>query len=107
MAQKEAGLKVYYAKKGRRGEEGKTPRVALLLEMGRLGMVGKDLNITFFVESEQSKTVIDAEQAEIKTALKKSFNTIAVNTVVNKRKIEQFDETDISPVTKKLLDLTI
>ncbi len=112
--QKEARLKVYYAKKGRRGEEGKTPRVALLLEMDRLGMVrtdlwmvGKDLNITFFVESEQSKTAIDAEQAEIKTALKKSFNTIAVNTIVNKRKIEQFDETDISPVTNRLLDLTI
>ena len=112
--EKEARLKVYYAKKGRREEGGKIPRVALLLEMDRLGtvrtdlwMVGKDLNITFFVETEEARAAINAEQGEIKSALKKRFNTIAVNTLVNKHKIEEFDETDISPITQRLLDLTI
>ncbi|MBC2743036.1 MAG: hypothetical protein HGJ93_08310, partial [Desulfosarcina sp.] len=54
-----ARLKVYYAKKGR-DDAHKNPRVSLLLDMDRMGtvrtdlwMVGKDLNITFFVKEEE------------------------------------------------------
>jgi hypothetical protein len=111
---REARLKVYYAKKGRGEDASKTPRVALLLEMDRMGtvrtdlwMVGKDLNITFFVQAEETKAEINAVQDEIKTALRESFNTVAVNAVVNKKKIDQFDDEDVSRASQRILDLTI
>ncbi len=111
---RDARLKVYYAKKGRREDANSTPRVALLLEMDRLGtvrtdlwMVGKDLNITFFVQEENTQAAITDAQDEIKSALKTRFNTIAVNVVVNKKKIEQFDDEDLRPSRQRLLDLTI
>lgn len=111
---RDARLKVYYAKKGRRDNDNKTPRVALLLEMDRMGtlradlwMVGKDLNVTFFVQTEETKAAIIAVQDEIKTALNQSFNTVAVSVVVSEKKIDQFDEEDLYPAPRRLLDLSI
>ena len=62
-----ARLKVYYAKKGR-DDAHKIPRVSLLLDMDRMGtvradlwMVGKDLNVTFFVKEADAKAAIESE----------------------------------------------
>ena len=111
---RDARLKVYYAKKGRDEDDNKNPRVALLLEMDRMGtvrsdlwMVGRDLNITFFVQTAETKTAIHAVQDEIKTALNESFNTVAVSIVVSEKKIAQFDEEDLGPSPRRLLDLSI
>jgi hypothetical protein len=111
---RDARLKVYYAKKGRDEDDNKNPRVALLLEMDRMGtvrsdlwMVGRDLNITFFVQTAETKAAIHAVQDEIKTALNESFNTVAVSIVVSEKKIAQFDEEDLGPSPRRLLDLSI
>jgi hypothetical protein len=109
----DARLKVYYAKKGRDGE-GKKPRVALLLEMDRMGsvrtdlwMVGRDLNITFFVEDEQKKAIIDGAKHRVGKALASSFNTIALNVVVNVKKIAQFDEEEHTIAPRRQVDLSV
>jgi hypothetical protein len=111
---RDARLKVYYAKKGQKEDTNKTPRVALLLEMDRMGtvrtdlwMVGKDLNITFFVQTPEIKSAISAAQDEVQNALNEKFNTVAVNVIVNEKKIEEFDEVDSSPSPRRLLDLSI
>ena len=111
---RDARLKVYYAKKGKKENANKTPRVALLLEMDRMGtvrtdlwMVGKDLNITFFVQTPEVKSAISAVQDEVQNALNEKFNTVAVSVIINEKKIEEFDEVDSSPSPHRLLDLSI
>ena len=111
---RDARLKVYYAKKGGKEDANKTPRVALLLEMDRMGtvrtdlwMVGKDLNITFFVQTPEIKSAISDVQDEVKSALNEKFNTVALSVIVNENKIEQFDEEDVSLNSRRLLDLSI
>ena len=110
----DARLKIYYPKKGRDDDAKKTPRVALLLEMDRLGtvrtdlwMVGSDLNITFFVQTEETQAGIKAARDEIKGALNDSFNTVCVNVVVNVDKIDRFDDEDLGSAPRRLLDLSI
>jgi hypothetical protein len=100
--QRNARLKVYYAKKGR-DDAHKKPRVSLLLEMDRMGMVrtdlwkaGKDLNVTFFVQNTKIKTAVEAEHHLIGEMLKPIFDTVAVSVVVNEKKIAEFDGEDLS-----------
>ncbi|WP_157067482.1 hypothetical protein [Desulfosarcina cetonica] len=106
-----ARLKVYYAKKNK-DEEAKPPRVSLLLEMDRLGtlrsdlwMVGKDLNITFFVKDADVKSTIEAVHHQIKTMLHDTFNTVAVSVVVSEKKIDAFDGEDLLPAVRRQLDV--
>ena len=108
-----ARLKVYYAKKGKSGEDKKPPRVSLLLEMDRLGavrsdlwMVGKDLNITFFVSDETARDHIQAGSDQICVALKKTFNTVAVNVVVSATKITEFDGEELMPTRSRQVDIS-
>lgn len=109
----QARLKVYYAKKGKSGEPNKPPRVSLLLEMDRLGavrsdvwMIGKDLNITFFVGDENVKAGIVDRQEQIQRALKDTFNTVAVSVVVSAKKIAEFDGEDLSPTGTRNVDVS-
>ena len=111
--QRNARLKVYYSKKGR-DDARKPPRVSLLLEMDRMGsvrsdlwMVGKDLNITFFVGEGAVKTAIDNAQGQIKTMLEDTFNTVAVSVVVNEKKIAAFDGEDLTIADHRLVDLSV
>jgi hypothetical protein len=110
---KTARLKVYYGRKRQNGDP-KKPRVSLLLEMDRMGMVrsdiwmvGRDLNITFFVQTDDIKTAIADQQHRIGEMLGDSFNTVAVNVVVNSAKIEAFDEEDLTRPRKRLLDVRL
>lgn len=110
---REARLNVYYARKGGEGGQ-KTPRVALLLEMGRLGkvrtdlwMVSNSLNVTFFVENEEAKTIIEDARTQIEPTLNKVFETAFMNVVVNEKKIERFDATDAAPREGKQVDINI
>jgi len=108
-----ARLKVYYTKKGRE-EKNRTPRVSLLLEMDRLGsvrtdlwMVGKDLNVTFFVKDEDVKAAVDAGSHRIASVLEDTFNTVALNVVVNQKKIAAFDGEDLTLPQGRQVDLNI
>ncbi|MCB2149205.1 MAG: hypothetical protein KQI81_22180 [Deltaproteobacteria bacterium] len=111
--QRNARLKVYYAKKGREDAQ-KNPRVSLLLDMDRMGtvrtdlwMVGKDLNITFFVREAKVKAAIDTEHHRIGEMLRDTFNTVAVSVVVNEKKIAEFDGEDLTLPTRRQVDLSI
>jgi len=106
-------LNVYYSRKGRDGEQ-KAPRVSLLLDMDPMGavrsdlwMVAKDLNITFFVPDQNVQNLIQKEQHRIAEALQPAFNTVAVNVVVNAKKIEDFDGEDLSLPQKRQLDVSV
>ncbi|BBO66822.1 hypothetical protein DSCA_07520 [Desulfosarcina alkanivorans] len=108
-----ARLKVFYAKKARDDAQ-KPPRVALLLEMDTLGtvrsdlwMVGKDLNITFFVQDTGAKTAIETGCHCIGQKLDNIFHTVAVRVVVNKKKIDEFEDDDPAPCDGRLVDLNI
>ncbi|PID40298.1 MAG: hypothetical protein CR984_03955 [Proteobacteria bacterium] len=110
---KTARLKVYYPKKRQDGAR-KKPRVSLLLEMDRMGMVrtdlwmvGRDLNISFFVETDEIKMAIDKHQGRIGEMLENTFNTVAVNVVVNSAKIEDFDGEDLALPGQRLLDVRL
>ena len=87
---------------------------ALLLEMDRLGpvrtdlwRVGRDLNVTFFVQTEKSRTVINDAKRQIHAALKGTFNTVCVNVVVSEKKIEQFDGEDLTRSPQRQVDLSV
>lgn len=111
--QRNARLKIYYAKKGRQDDH-KNPRVSLLLEMDRMGLVrtdlwklDKELNITFFVQNAEIKAAIDNEQHRIGVLLKTVFNTVAVSVVVNEKKITEFDGEDLTVSNHRQLDLSV
>jgi hypothetical protein len=108
-----ARLKVYYAKKGRDNAH-KNHRVSLLLDMDRMGMVrtdlwmvGKDLNITFFVKEAEIKAAIETDHHGIEEMLKDTFNTVAVSVVVNEKKIAEFDGEDLTLPNRRQVDLSI
>ena len=108
-----ARLNVFYARKGRDGQE-KPPRVSLLLEMDRLGsvrtdlwMVNRDLNVTFFVRDTDVKNAIDTARDQITGVLNETFNTVAVSVVVSEKKIEQFDEASLATSGQRQVDLNI
>lgn len=108
-----AQLKVYYGKKGKDGEY-KKPRVSLLLDMDPMGavrtdlwMVARDLNITFFVPNTDIQALVQGEQHRIGEALQPVFNTVAVNVVVNEKKIEAFDGEDLFMPGQRQLDLSV
>lgn len=108
-----ARLKVYFAKKGRADDQ-KHPRVSLLLDMDRMGivrsdlwMVGKDLNVTFFVQDTSAKAAIETEHQHIGEMLVDIFNTVAVNVVVNEKKIAEFEGEDLTTSDRRQVDLSI
>ncbi len=104
-------LKIYYDRKGNEGDQ-KTPRVSLLLNMDPMGMVrsdlwmiAKDLTVTFFVPNEDIQALVQQEQHRIAEALQPAFNTVAVNVVVNVKKIEEFDGEDLAHPNQRQLDV--
>lgn len=108
-----AQLKVYYAKKGR-DDAHKQPRISLLLDMDRMGpvrsdlwMVGRDLNVTFFVQNPEIKAAIETEHHRIVEMLKESFNTIAVSVVVNEKKIAEFEGEEPITSSRRQVDLSV
>lgn len=108
-----AQLKVYYTRKGRDGEQQK-PRVSLLLDMDPMGavrtdlwMVGRDLNVTFFVPDADIQALVQGEKHRIGEALQPVFNTVAVNVVVNEKKIEAFDGEELFLSGQRKLDVSV
>jgi len=110
---RDARLNIYYTRKGNDGKS-RTPRVALLLDMDRMGkvrtdlwMVAKDLNVTFFVETAETKAIIDSARFQVETALLETFETVAVRVVVSEKKIEQFSQVNAAPSGGRQVDLNI
>jgi len=72
-----------------------------------LWMVGKDLNITFFVLDAKIKAAIETEPLRIGEMLKDTFNTVAVSVVVNEKKIAEFEDEDLTIPNRRQVDLSI
>ncbi|MBT8342294.1 MAG: hypothetical protein HKP58_09195 [Desulfatitalea sp.] len=95
-------LKVYYPKKGRPAESDPRNRIALLLDMDRLGpvradltMEGRYLRVQFFVTDDVARGVFEHHLDGLSQDLSGSFDQVCVAVVVNREKIEQFDGEDL------------
>ena len=72
-----------------------------------LWMVARDLNVTFFVPNADIQALFQGEQHRIGEALQPVFNTVAVNVVVNEKKIEAFDGEELFLPGQKQLDVSV
>ncbi len=111
---RDARLKVYYAKKGRPATHDTQPRISLLLEMDRMGTVRADLwmaegnlNITFYVQDEKAKRAVENEQKRIGGVLANTFTTVSVGVVISEKKIAAFEGEDLKRTDHRQLDVTV
>jgi len=91
-------------------------RLSLLLDtigMGRIRvdffLKKKDLNITFYIDGNDIKHIIDSHIQELEKILKNKFRYLVLNAIVSPRKIADFDIEDMDPALlgTKMLDLKI
>lgn len=94
-------FKVYYPRRDKSGHNGQYHRVALLLDMDRLGLVrvdlaslDKHLRIDFYVEREESRTQIEQHQDKILSILQPGFSEVQLTVRVSRQKIAGFDRED-------------
>ena len=94
-------LKVYYPRKGRGEKHDLQHRIALLLDMDRLGPVradvataGNTLSIRFFVRDREVQAIFDQHVPEVETVLSEPFEWVDIITEVSKEKIAQFGRED-------------
>ena len=105
-------LKVYYPEK-RRTAGGDTPcRIALLLEMDRLGAVRADLalfaeqlHLHFFVGSDTVKTEFLKEMHGLETALAPRFQSLRIDISVSREKISRFNQEDSDGLPAGRIDI--
>ena len=108
-----ARLKIYYPKKKKdASKEGF--RIAVLLDMDRLGeirtdlhLLEKDLSITFFVQDMQKKIWLENSFQEILQELLPYFDYLSVKAVVAEKKIEEFDGEDHQISSDGMLDVRV
>ena len=94
-------LKVYYPKK-QAGADGRLQhRIALLLDMDRLGPVRADvamadrmLRIRFFVRDQEVQALFGQHLGEVETALSESFEQVDIAALVSEEKIARFEQED-------------
>jgi len=104
-------FKVYYPRK-KSGEKTGSHRVSLLLEMDRLGTiradlipVNKDLNITFFVQNEETRQLIETNYEMLTDALDTTFNNFFLKAMVSEKKIDRFDTEDYDLTSNRQIDI--
>jgi hypothetical protein len=92
------GLKIHYPKEGEgRRSSGQEHRVALLLQMDRLGdvrvdlaMQPKHLLLDFYLHNALAKQTVDDHLEEIRAQLVENFDQVTIATHVSSQKIEAF-----------------
>lgn len=108
-----AALKVGFRKPaGSRSREGS--RVALLLELDRLGSTRIDLfaldqslTVTFFVSTPAAGQAVEAQAAGLKTDLASQFADVRVEVHVSRKKIAEFETEDLLPADGRRLDVRV
>ena len=95
-------LKIYYPPKNRGGGDDRQHRIAILLDMNRLGpvrvdlnMIGGNLHIGFFVVSEAMKDCFQKELPAVEAALAGKFQQLRLDVFVSREKIERFHREDL------------
>jgi hypothetical protein len=105
-------LKVYYPKKGRPEGQPNRHRIALLLQMDRLGMVRADiaaldgtLHVHFFVQDEATAQRFRQNIETVRRPLGADFDEVVVKVLVSIDKIAEFHEEDRNDETPGRIDL--
>ncbi|MCP4745092.1 MAG: flagellar hook-length control protein FliK [Desulfobacteraceae bacterium] len=96
-------LKVYYPKKKSGSDQSSYHRVALLLDMDRLGPVrvdlaaiGSRLHIDFYVTNDAAVQAVAANKHQVEQRLTGLFDQLMVNVRLSEEKINRFDYEDRS-----------
>ncbi len=107
-------LKIYYPKKGTNRGDQHFCRIALLLQMDRMGMVRADLalfdrglRIDFYVEKQAVRQEIDDQGHTIREALAAGFDPVQIVTHVNEQKIVRFDQEDLETQSAGRIDIQV
>jgi hypothetical protein len=107
-------LKIYYPRKEARPGDNRQHRVALLLDMDRLGpvridlaMLGRMLQITFYVAHPKAMGLMEPEVASVSQALAGLFDHVSVDLFVSRKKINQFEKEDVQGPGGGGVDLSI
>jgi hypothetical protein len=94
-------LKVYYPPRKGAGDDSRQHRIAILLDMNRLGPVRVDLSmiagnvqIGFFVVSEAIKAFFQRELHSVEKALAGKFQQLQLEVFVSREKIDRFHHED-------------
>lgn len=104
-------FKLYYPRKKAAGQ-GQHQKVALLLDMDRLGrmrvdltMVERLLRIDFYVDDETAKDAIEGQCDAVAEPLGGVFEQVQVSVHRSPQKIDQFEKEDMNPVTVGRVDI--
>ncbi|MEJ2155753.1 MAG: flagellar hook-length control protein FliK [Desulfobacteraceae bacterium] len=107
-------LKIYYPKKERRSQGNGQHRIALLLDMDRLGpvrvdlaMLGQMLQITFYVAHQKALGLIEPEVKSVSGALSGYFEHVAIDLYISRQKILNFEKEDTHRTGGGSIDLTV
>ena len=108
-------LKVYFPRKGKGSAgDGQQHRVAVLLQMDRLGpvradlaMLGRNLNISFFVCDQTVRQVFMTQSTAVADALKGFFEEVYVDTFVSSAKIDAFEDEDLLGLTPGRINIQV
>ncbi len=106
-------LKIYYPPRKHLGEDTRRHRIAILLDMDRLGPVRADLSliegnlhIGFFVVSEELKTLLQKEMMSVEAALAGKFQQLRLDVFVCRERIERFHHEDLDAAATGGIDIS-
>ena len=107
-------LKAYYPRRRKKGEKSGQHRIALLLQMDRLGLVRVDLamvedslHIHFFVPDDAVRLHFASHIDEVQRALDGFFGQVNINLRVSREKIAQFHDEDNRGESSSRIDLKV
>lgn len=107
-------FKVYYPRKDGLSGDQRQHRIALLLNLDRLGDVRVDLamadqylDIGFFVENPGIQQFMAQHVKKVEASLTDHFDKIMINVVVSKKRIAQFETEDLSEGDDGRINLSI
>lgn len=97
-------LKVYYREKENHKKSGTPHRIALLLDMSKLGpvrvdmtMQARSLQITFYVQNEKTRNIVARQIKGVEASVSGIFDQISLDVFVSEKKIAQFQSEDAKP----------
>jgi hypothetical protein len=107
-------LKIYYPPKKHGGGDHRQHRIAILLDLNRLGplrvdlsLVADNLHIGFFVASEALKDYFQRELPWVEAALSGKFQQLRLDVLVSREKIERFHHEDLNATTTGGIDISV
>jgi hypothetical protein len=107
-------LKIYYQRKEGGEKRSQPHRIALLLDMARLGpvrvdlsMIDEHLKISFFVRDLKTQQLMIPQVHEVEASLAGHFDRIQIEVLVSERKIRQFEDEDAKASGAARIDLKI